>query len=189
MKKGKLIIISGPSGVGKKTIIDQIYPIKSLNLHQSISMTTRQPRVNEIDGKDYFFVSKQEFEEKIKNHEFLEYAIYNNNYYGTPKSFVLKTLEEGNNVLLEIETDGLKKLLNDKINAYKIFIAPPSIDALKQRLLNRNTDSLQVINERIQKAIKELELIHMYDVCIINNDLQKAINDVKQEIQKIINND
>ncbi|MBR4486919.1 guanylate kinase [bacterium] len=189
MKQGKLIIISGPSGVGKKTIIDEIYPIKSLNLHPSISMTTRKPRINEVNGKDYFFVAKEEFEQKIKNDEFLEYAVYNNNYYGTPKSFVIDSLKKGHNVLLEIETDGVRKLLNENINSYKIFIAPPSIETLRQRLLRRNTDSLTVISERIKKAEEELKLINMYDVCIINNDLQTAINEVKNKIELILQND
>lgn len=187
LENGKLIIISGPSGVGKKTIIDEIYPDKSLNLYPSISMTTRKPRPNEINGIDYFFVSKEEFEKRIAANELLEYALYNNNYYGTPKFFVDKTLKEGKNVLLEIETLGLKKLLNLGLNCYKIFIAPPSVEILKERLIKRGTENSEVIEARVKKAEEELKHINLYDVCIINDDLESTIKKVKVEITKNIN--
>lgn len=189
MALGKLIIISGPSGVGKKTILDQIMQDKSLNLHMSISMTTRQPRNNEQDGKDYFFTTVNNFKDLITKNNFLEYAVYNNNYYGTPKSFVRDQLACGNNVLLEIETVGVKKLSTFDLPMTKIFIAPPSIDTLRERLIKRNTESMEVINQRLLKAQEELKLVGMYDYIVINEELNSCIEQIRTLIKQIINHD
>lgn len=182
MKNGKLIIVSGPSGVGKKTILDHIYTNKSLDIVQSVSMTTRNPRVGEVNGKDYFFVSREEFLKNIENNNFLEYATYNNNYYGTNKLFVQEQLNNGKNVLLEIDTLGVKKILSNNITALKIFIAPKNIDVLKERLEKRGTEAIQVINERIEKAKEEMQLTNLYDYVVINDDLEEAV----KEVEKII---
>lgn len=189
MAPGKLIIISGPSGVGKKTILDEIMQDKSLNLHMSISMTTRLPRNNEQEGKDYFFTNVDHFKDLIAKNNFLEYAIYNNNYYGTPKSFVCDQLACGNNVLLEIETVGVKKLSTFNLPMTKIFIAPPSIDTLKERLIKRNTESMDVINQRLAKAQEELKLMKMYDYTVVNDELTSCIEQIRSLIKQIINHD
>lgn len=189
MAQGKLIIISGPSGVGKKTILDQIMQDKSLNLHMSISMTTRLPRNNEENGKDYFFTDVNNFRDLISKNNFLEYAVYNNNYYGTPKSFVCDQLSTGNNVLLEIETIGVKKLSLFDLPMTKIFIAPPSLDTLKERLMKRNTESIDVINQRLAKAKEELKLTNMYDYVVVNDELTNCIEQIRQLIKRIISND
>ena len=189
MRQGKLIIISGPSGVGKKTILDQIIQDKSLNLHMSISMTTRSPRNNEQNGKDYFFTNVNNFKDLIAKNNFLEYAIYNNNYYGTPKSFVCDQLASGHNVLLEIETVGVKKLSTFDLPMIKIFIAPPSLQTLKERLIKRNTESMDVINQRLAKAQEELKLTNMYDYTVVNDELNSCIEQIRNIIKKIISND
>ena len=189
MAPGKLIIISGPSGVGKKTILDQIMQDKSLNLHMSISMTTRLPRNNEQDGKDYFFTTVNNFKDLIAKNNFLEYAVYNNNYYGTPKSFVRNQLACGNNVLLEIETVGVKKLSSFDLPMTKIFIAPHSIETLKERLIKRNTESMEVINQRLAKAQEELKLVNMYDYTVINDELNSCIEQIRTLIKQIIKHD
>lgn len=188
MKKGKLIVVSGPSGVGKDTVVSEY-----LKLHPedilSVSMTSRPKRDYEIDGVHYYFRTKEGFEEEVKNGNLLEYAIYNGNYYGTPKSEVIKRLEDGINVILVIEVQGarnIKNMLGDDV--LLIFVLPPSLDALKERLINRGTDSIEVINERLAIAEKEIEENTFYDYKIINDDLDKAVksleNIIKSNIEK-----
>lgn len=186
MKNGKLIIVSGPSGVGKKTILDHIYLDKTLNTVQSVSMTTRTPRIGEINGKDYFFVDEKEFKKNIEENNFLEYANYNGKYYGTNKHFVQDYLKNGYNVLLEIDTVGVKKLLAEGIECVKIFIVPKNLDVLKERLLKRGTEPLDVIEKRIEKAKEELKLVDLYDFLVINDDLDVAIENVKKIIRNKI---
>lgn len=187
MKKGKLIVVSGPSGVGKDTVVSEY-----LKLHPedvlSVSMTSRPKRDYEIDGVHYYFRTKEGFEEEVAKGNLLEYATYNGNYYGTPKSEVLKRLEDGINVILVIEVQGARNIKNMlKDDALLIFVLPPSLEALKERLLNRGTDSLEVINERIAIAKKEIEENTFYDYKIINDDLEKAVKELENIIKNNIN--
>ena len=182
--KGKFIVISGPSGVGKGTICNKIF--KEINAWYSVSTTTRNPREGEVDGVNYYFISKEEFEEKINNNEFLEYNIYNNNYYGTSKKIVLEKMEEGIYVFSEIDVNGahnIKKIFPD---ALLIYIAPPSIDVLRERLIARGTEDMEKINQRLEIAKRELEEISFYDYVVVNDDLEKATKEVKDIILKEI---
>ena len=183
--KGKLVILSAPSGSGKSTIINRILD-KKLPLEFSISATSRQPRGNEKNGVEYFFISPELFREKINEGCFIEYEeVYPDCFYGTLKSEVEEKLSEGRNIILDVDVAGglnIKKLYGD--NALLIFIQPPSIEALKIRLEKRGTDSPEVIADRISKATFELSLASEYDAIIINDDLEKAEN----ETIGIINN-
>lgn len=188
MKKGLLIIYSGPSGVGKDTILNEVMKDKELNLALSVSMTTRTPRNGDVEGKDYFFVTKEEFEDAIKNKELLEYAEYVGNYYGTPLKYVEDKRNEGYNVVLVIETEGAKKVLEQiHDNIITICIIPPSIQELENRIRLRNKDDEVSIAKRLEKAKIEIEKSKEYDHVIINDTLEQAIKDVKTVIQKEIN--
>ena len=180
-KKGNLIVYSGPSGVGKGTILKPLlYPEGELVL--SVSATTRAPRVGEMDGREYHFVSREKFVEMIASGDMLEYAEYNGNYYGTPKSFVEKQRELGRDVVLEIETKGafqVKKLCPD---AVMIFIMPPSYEELRSRLVNRGTETSVQINGRLSVALNEIRLAEDYDFVIVNNNLEDARRQLMQAI-------
>ena len=180
-EKGNLIVYSGPSGVGKGTILKPLlYPEGELVL--SVSATTRAPRAGEIDGREYHFVSREKFIDMIASGDMLEYAEYNGNYYGTPKSFVEHQRELGRDVVLEIETKGafqVKKLCPD---AVMIFIMPPSYDELKSRLVNRGTETPKQISGRLSAALGEIRLAEDYDFVIINNDLEDARRQLMQAI-------
>lgn len=180
MGRGKFVIMSGPSGVGKGTICDTL--IKELNAWYSVSMTTRSPREGEVDGINYYFISKEEFEKRIDDGELLEYNIYNNNYYGTPKDKVLEKLEKGIDVFLEIDVNGARNIKNIFADALLIYIAPPSIEELKERLISRGTEDIKTIENRLQIASDELKQIDFYDYVVINDDLEKAISEVRKII-------
>jgi len=182
MRKGKFIIISGPSGVGKGTICDRL--IKELNAWYSVSMTTRGIREGEVDGVNYYFISKDEFRKGIDEGKLLEYNIYNDNYYGTPKDKVIEKLEEGIDVFLEIDVNGAKNVKNKFEDALLIYIAPPSMDDLRTRLLNRGTEDLETIENRIRIASEEQKQIGFYDYVVVNDDLKEAILKVKNIILK-----
>lgn len=185
MKKkfsGILIVLSGPSGIGKGTVIKQLLK-KIANLKISVSVTTREPRDGEENGKEYFFTDKQNFLTMVENSEFLEYAEYCGNFYGTPKKKLLDMLNNGNDVILEIDVEGafqIKKIFSDAIS---IFIAPISEDTLKYRLLNRGSDNETSINERINRAKKEIECANDYDYLVENVDLEKCVEDISKIIE------
>ena len=185
MKKGLLILLSGPSGVGKGTVRKQIFKNTDLNLAYSISMTTRKPREGEVDGQDYFFVSEERFEEAIKNDELLEYARFVGNYYGTPKAYVEKLREEGKNVFLEIEVEGAKKVLEeykeDK-GVLSIFLLPPSLRELEKRIRGRRSEPEEIIQERLGKAKREMGLKKNYQFNVLNDNINRS----SQEIARII---
>ena len=180
MKRGKFIIISGPSGVGKGTICNIL--LKELNAWYSVSMTTRNRREGEVDGVNYYFISKEEFKKRIDEGKLLEYNVYNGNYYGTPKEKVLEKLDEGNNVFLEIDVNGAKNIKDIFPNALLIYIAPPSIEDLKSRLIDRGTENLETIENRIKIAEEELKQIEFYDYVVVNDNLEDAVSKVRNII-------
>ena len=175
--KGNLIVISAPSGAGKGTVIDGVMKINN-NLWLSVSMTSRNMRSNDIPGETYFFVSKEEFEERIKEGVFLEYAIYNGNYYGTPKDKIQEKLDQGIDVILEIEIQGALKVKELVPDAIFIFILPPSMKELRRRLVSRGTDSKEKVLERFKTAYKEINEVTKYNYVVINDEVEKAVSKV-----------
>lgn len=176
-QKGNLIIISGPSGSGKGSV-GEIVRKKNRHVMYSVSCTTRKPRPGEVDGKDYYFISKEEFEERIKNDEFLEYAKYNNNYYGTPKKELNQNLSLGYDMVLEIEIEGalaVKELVKDAIF---IFIMPPSMKELKRRLEGRNTETEDKVLARFKRAYQEINEVTKYNYVVVNDELEDAAKKV-----------
>jgi guanylate kinase len=172
-EKGLLVVVSGPSGAGKDTIINEVLK-KEKNCWVSISMTSRSPRGSEENGIDYFFVTKEEFEENIKKDNFLEYAEYNGNYYGTPKHKINEYLEQGIDVILIIEIQGalqIKELIKE---ALFIFIMPPSMEELKQRLISRGTESDEKIISRFKTAYQEINEVTKYNYVVVNDEVEKA---------------
>ena len=186
MKKGLLIIFSGPSGVGKGTVRELFFDREDLNLAYSISMTTRKPREGEVDGKDYYFVSRERFEEAIANDELLEHAEFVGNYYGTLISEVERLRNLGKNVLLEIEVQGARQVIERVPDSLSIFLVPPSMEELARRIINRRTESQDVINERLEKASKEMDLRNHYRYVICNDDPQIAADSVALIIKRNI---
>ena len=182
LKKCCLIVFSGPSGAGKDSILNKIMDKKE-NLKLSVSHTTRPPRDGEVDGKNYYFVSKQKFMEMVKNGEMLEYAIYCGNYYGTSVVKVRGELEKGNDVILEIEVQGAEQVMKKIPEALSIFILPPSLSELKKRLQNRGTDSTEIIDQRVKEAENEISLAHNYDYVVVNDDVEKSAEKVLKIIE------
>jgi len=175
LESGAILILSGPSGCGKSTLLKELY--KSIDKYYfSISTTTRAPRVGEKDGLDYFFVTKEQFEEGIKNGEFLEYAEVHGNYYGTSLKPILNALGENKLVIFDIDVQGQDIVKKSELSKYvtSVFITTPSLEVLKTRLYSRATDNNDVIEKRIKNAVIEVESINKYDYIIINDDLQKA---------------
>lgn len=183
-QEGKLVVITGPSGVGKGTIVKSLLA-KNPQIFLSISATTRSPRKGEIDGKDYYFLSHVQFEEMISNSELLEWAEYAGNYYGTPKKPILKQIIEGEVVILEIEVVGANQVKESFPTATRIFILPPSVQELEKRLRERNTDTEDVILKRLIKAKEELAVSHEFDYQIINDTLEEAIASVEHIIKNL----
>ncbi|MCR5111989.1 MAG: guanylate kinase [Ruminococcus sp.] len=175
MNKGRLIVFSAPSGCGKGTMLEQI--LKNEDFCVSVSATTRSPREGEVDGVNYYFISKDEFTERIGEGKFLEYAEYCGNFYGTPMDKVNEMLEKGKNVILEIEVQGAVKVMNKRPDALSIFIAPPSINELRRRLHKRGTESDEVIEQRVAQASNEVALAAKYDYIIVNDALEDAVED------------
>jgi len=178
---GLLVVLSAPSGTGKGTLV-KLLREQDENIRLSVSATTRKPRKGEIDGRDYFFKTEEEFEKMIENNELIEWVKYCNNYYGTPREFVDSSLSLGYDVLLEIEVEGaanIKKLYPESV---LVFILPPSFDELKKRIIGRGTEKPEVIEMRLEQAKKELGYVFMYDYVVVNDKIEDAV----QKIRSII---
>lgn len=180
--KGLLIVVSGPSGAGKDTICQKLVKENS-NIWMSVSMTTRKPRPLEKDGVDYFFVSKEDFLNKINDNTFLEYASYNDNYYGTPKDKVEEKLNDGKDVILVIDINGAINIKKIIPSALFIFIMPPDMETLKNRLIGRKTESKDKVVERFITAYNEVNNYKKYNYVVVNNKVDDAVNKVKSIIQ------
>lgn len=182
MSKGKLIVMSGPSGVGKGTVVKRLLS-ECDNLRLSVSATTRAPRTEDKEGVTYFFKTESEFKNMIDTDSFLEWAVYNGNYYGTPIAPVMKQLDDGLDVILEIDVQGALNVMNKFKDAVYIFIAPPSVDTLKERLEGRGSESPEEIEKRVKAAESELDKKDKYDYVVINDVLDKAVENVKNIIE------
>ena len=181
-KQGTLVVVSGFAGTGKGTVMKELlrrYDSYAL----SISATTRNPRPGEVDGREYFFKTIEEFEQMIEKNEFVEYACYVGNYYGTPKKYVQEQLAAGKDVILEIEIQGALNIKSQFPDALLLFIAPPSADVLKARLVGRGTESEDVIEQRLARAVEESKGIENYDYLVVNDDLDECVETVHQMIQ------
>jgi guanylate kinase len=185
---GKVIIFSAPSGAGKSTLIQYLLTC-GFEMEFSVSATSRASRGNEQNGKEYYFLTPDEFRQKIANDEFLEFEeVYPNCYYGTLKSEVERITQKGKNIVLDLDVVGginIKKIYGE--NAISIFIAPPSIDALLQRLIDRNTDSAEMIDKRVGKANFELTFASQFDVVVVNDNLEQAKIEAKNAIDRFLN--
>ena len=182
-ERGLLIVFSGPSGVGKGTVRKEIFSTPDHKFEYSVSMTTRAQRPGEVDGKDYFFRSREEFEELIRKGQMLEYAEYVGNYYGTPLTYVNETLDKGIDVFLEIEVQGALQVKKKVPDAVFIFLTPPDLNELQERLVGRGTDSEEVIAQRIERAREEIALMSEYDYAIVNDEVPLAAERVKRVIE------
>ncbi len=181
MQTGKLIVITGPSGVGKGTLVSSTID-RHPQLYLSISATTRQPRDGEVDGKNYYFLSREDFCHAIEAEDFLEWAEYAGNYYGTPRSRAIDRLNNGTNVLLEIELLGARQIKRNFPDALLIFILPPSEAELERRLRERGTDSKEAINKRLQRSREEIASCDEFDLRIVNDDLETALSQLEKAI-------
>ncbi len=180
-KKGLLVIVSGPSGAGKGTVVSELIKNKSYAL--STSITTRQAREGEIDGVHYFFRDTKEFEKMIEKNELLEYAEFCGNYYGTPMFYVEEQLQQGKNVILEIEVQGALQVKERYKDAILIFLTPPNIIELRHRLEKRATETLEKINMRMKRAREEIKLINKYDYIVINNIVEEAVDNINNIVE------
>ena len=181
-KQGTLVVVSGFAGTGKGTVMKELlgrYDSYAL----SISATTRNPRQGEVDGREYFFKTKEEFQQMIEENAFVEYACYVGNYYGTPKKYVEEQLAAGKDVILEIEIQGALNIKSQFPEALLLFIAPPSADVLKERLAGRGTETEEVIEQRLARAVEESKGIENYDYLVVNDDLDECGETVHQMIQ------
>ena len=180
--QGILVVVSGFSGAGKGTLMKELLK-KYDNYALSISATTRAPREGETDGKEYFFVSKEQFEKMRDEQKLIEYAQYVNNYYGTPKEYVEQKMAEGKDVILEIEIQGALKVKKRFPDALLLFVTPPSAEELRRRLVGRGTETLEVINARLARAAEEASGMEAYDYLLINDDLDRCVEEMHQLIQ------
>jgi guanylate kinase len=177
-EKGLLFVLSGPSGVGKGTVCAALRKVND-QIAYSVSATSRPPREGEVEGVNYFFKTREQFEEMIRYEQFLEWAEYVNNYYGTPRQFVLDMLDQGKDVILEIEVQGALQVKERFPEGVFIFLAPPHMEELRQRLKNRGTESDEVISSRIQKAVEELEMMKKYDYVVVNDEVDLAVKRIE----------
>lgn len=189
MNRGLLIIISGPSGVGKGTVLSEILN-NDQNIYYSVSCTTRDPRPDDIDGVHYHFITKEQFIRNIRDNKMLEYAMYCGNYYGTNAEYVEKYRSIGKDVILEIDTQGAKQIISKCPEAISIFIAPPDVSELKSRLISRATEDEITINKRIERAIFELKNMNDYKYVVVNDVVEKAVKKIRSIIcsERILNN-
>jgi len=183
VERGLLIVLSGPSGVGKGTVRKHIFENYNNDFDYSISMTTREKREGEVEGLDYYFRTKEEFESLIENGGLLEYAEYVGNYYGTPLQYVNETLDAGRDVFLEIEVQGALKVRDKVPDAIFIFLSPPNLDELESRIVGRGTDSDKMIEKRMNKAVDELKLIQYYDYVVENDNVDFASSKIRHIIE------
>ena len=179
-KKGLLIVISGFSGVGKGTVVKRL--VSDYGYSLSISATTRVPREGEVDGREYYFKSKEEFKNLIDYNGFIEWAVYVENYYGTPRAFVEKELAAGHNVILEIEVQGAMNIKEQYPDAVLIFLTAPNAEELKQRMIGRGTESASVVAKRMTRALEDSEDLNQYEYIVINDDLDQCVKDVNSVI-------
>ncbi len=177
MSKGKLLVLSGPSGVGKGTVLGELMKRRG-DMCFSVSATTRQPREGEVDGVNYFFVTKERFEEMIRNNELLEYAQFVSNSYGTPRAYVEQQLEQGMNVILDIEVQGARNIVKMIPDAVSVYMIPPSYEELERRLRGRGTETEEQIQGRLQTAINEAKAADFYRYIIVNDNLETAVNEL-----------
>ncbi len=184
MKKGVLIILSGPSGVGKGTVREELFKETDLGLSYSISMTTRKPRPGEVHAKDYYFVSTEEFENKIEQGELLEWAQFVGNYYGTPGDVVDSLLDEGKNVVLEIEVQGALQVMKKRPDALTIFLVPPSLEELERRIRGRRTEDEDIVQQRLSKASREIATKSEYKHVVENDTVMHAKDKIAQIIRE-----
>lgn len=180
----KLFVISGCSGVGKGTVLKEFMKRNSDNFVLSVSCTTRKPRPGEVDGVNYFFLTKEEFEDCINKDKFLEYAQFAGNYYGTKQKYIHQRFAEGMNIILEIETQGALQVKKKMPEAVLIFIAPPSFEELEHRLRGRNTEDEETIQKRLDFVKIELERSKQYDYVVVNDDLERAISEIESITKK-----
>lgn len=176
-RKGILIVVSGFSGAGKGTLMKRLLEEYD-NYALSVSMTTREPRPGEVDGREYFFVTREQFEENIRQEGLVEYASYCGNYYGTPRAYVEQQLEAGKDVILEIEIQGALKIKEKFPSALLLFVMPPSAKELRRRLTGRGTETQEVIDRRMQRAVQESEGIEQYDYIVINDQLEECVKEL-----------
>ncbi|API93830.1 MULTISPECIES: guanylate kinase [Virgibacillus] len=181
-EKGILFILSGPSGVGKGTVRKALFN-QDTDLKYSISMTTREKRPGEREGVDYFYKSKEAFEALIQENQLLEYAKYVNNYYGTPREYVEEMLELGHDVFLEIEVQGALQVRENFPEGVFIFLFPPSLEELKNRIIHRGTESQELVLNRLKEARKEIEMMDAYDYVVVNDDVNLAVKKIQAIIQ------
>ncbi len=182
-KQGILAIISGFSGAGKGTIVDEL--VKKYGYALSISATTRTPRAGEVEGKNYFFKTKEEFEQMINENKLIEYAKYVDNYYGTPKDYVMEQIDAGKDVLLEIEMQGALKVKEKFPETSLIFITPPNVSELRRRLEKRGTEEKDVIDRRIKRAKEECLYMHKYDYVVVNDDLDECVEQLNNLLKSL----
>lgn len=181
-ERGLLIVLSGPSGVGKGTVRKAIFDREDNDFQYSVSMTTRAKRPGEVEGVDYYFRTKEEFEAMIEAGEMLEYAQYVGNYYGTPLSYVNQTLDKGKDVFLEIEVQGAQQVKDKVPDGVFIFLTPPDLSELKNRIIGRGTDDIDVIEERMRVAREEIEMMALYDYAVVNDEVPKAVKRIRHII-------
>ncbi|MFC7681675.1 guanylate kinase [Paenibacillus sp. GCM10028914] len=179
--KGLLIVLSGPSGVGKGTVCSALRP-RIPDLVYSVSATTRKPRMGEVDGVNYFFKEREQFLSMIENDELLEYAEYVGNFYGTPRDFVEETIASGKDIILEIEVQGALKVKEKFPDGVFIFLTPPSLDELKDRIVGRGTESQATIDHRMSVAVDEMALIRHYDYAVVNDEINLACKRIESII-------